>query len=97
MAMDVLWTNVGSYGPTGLLAIVIVAILTGKLVPKQTMEDRLAEADKRQAILEDTIKNLRETVSLRESANQVQIESAKTVEQIVKALPTSTSSEVGQT
>lgn len=95
--MDVIFQNVGNYGPTGILAIVVLAILTGKLVPKQTMEDRIAEADKRQLILEDTIKNLRETVALRESTSRVQIESAKTVEQIVKALPASTSSEVEQT
>ena len=95
--MDAIWTNIGGYGPTGLIAIVILAILTGKLVPKQTMDDRLAEADKRQAILEDTIKNLRETVALRESTNKVQIESARTVEQIVKALPAVPSSEAGQT
>ena len=85
--------NIGSWGPTTLLAFVILAIITGRLVPKQTMDDRLAEADKRQAVLEKVIENQQKTIDLKETSSQAGLESAKTVKQLVEALPQPSASE----
>jgi len=78
---------IGSWGPTTLLAFVILAIITGRLVPKQTMDDRLAEADKRQVVLEKVIENQQRTIELKDASMRAGVESAKTVKQLVESLP----------
>jgi hypothetical protein len=75
------------WGPTTLLAFVVLAIILGRLVPKQTMDDRLAEADKRQAVLEKVIENQQKTIELQDQAARAGVESAKTVKQPVESLP----------
>lgn len=91
--MEVFAGYIGSWGPTTLLAFVILAIITGRLVPKQTMDDRLTEADKRQAVLEKVIENQQKTIELQETSSRAGIESAKTVKQLVESLPQPTASE----
>jgi hypothetical protein len=75
------------WGPTTLLTFVFVAIVTGRLVPKQTMDDRLAEADKRQLVLEKVIDNQQKTIELKDASMRAGVESAKTVKQLVESLP----------
>lgn len=84
---------IGSWGPTTLLAFVILAIVTGRLVPKQTMDDRLSEADKRQAVLEKVIENQQRTIELKDASMRAGVESAKTVKQLVESLPQPEASE----
>jgi hypothetical protein len=75
------------WGPTTLLAFVFLSIVTGRLVPKQTMDDRLSEADKRQVVLEKVIENQQKTIELKDEAMRAGVESAKTVKQLVESLP----------
>lgn len=89
--MEPFFQSAGSWGPPSLLAMFILAVLTSRLVPRKVMEDRLADADKMIALLEKTNENLRSALRTRENATEAQIESARTVEQIVRALPLATS------
>jgi hypothetical protein len=91
--VEVFTQYIGSWGPTTLLAFVILAIVTGRLVPKQTMDDRLTEADKRQAVLEKVIENQQRTIELKDASMRAGVESAKTVKQLVESLPQPAASE----
>lgn len=91
--MEAFAQYITGWGPTTLLSFVIVAIILGRLVPKQTMDDRLAEADKRQAVLEKVIENLQKTIELKDASMRAGVESAKTVKQLVESLPQPASSE----
>lgn len=85
--METFLQTPGNWGPTSLLAVFVLAILTSRLVPRKVMEDRLADADKMVALQEKTIENLRAALAMRTTSDEAQIESAKTVQQIVLSLP----------
>lgn len=91
--MEAFAQHIPQWGPTTLLAFVVLAIILGRLVPKQTMDDRLAEADKRQAVLEKVIENLQRTIELKDASMRAGVESAKTVKQLVESLPQPPASE----
>lgn len=91
--MEAFAQYIQSWGPTTLLSFVFLAIVKGWLVPKQTMDDRIAEADKRQAVLEKVIENQQKTIELKESSSRAGLESAKTVKQLVESLPQPADSE----
>lgn len=72
-----------SVGPVGLLAVFVVAILKGKLVPRATLEDVIRDRDQWRAAHE-----LSETAR-GESAGQVEtlLEYARTTDAFIRALP----------
>lgn len=91
--MESFFQNPGNWGPSSLLAMFILAILTSRLVPRKVLEDRLADADKMIALQAKTIDNLTKALRTREESTEATIESAKTVERVILALPGVASSE----
>lgn len=73
-------------GPTALLALVILAIVTGRLVPKDTHDKVVAEKDVQIRILERVADNYRQTLERKDGLIPAQLESAQTVEKLALAL-----------
>jgi hypothetical protein len=76
-----------SIGATGLLALVVIMILTGRLVPKSMFEDLRADKDQQ-------IEIWRSAYAASTSAQDVQreqisalLEAAKTATSVIQALP----------
>jgi len=84
---------VKDWGPASVLTFIVLLIVMGRLIPRRTMNDRLADRDKIISMQEETITNLASALKTGKSATAAQIESAKTVEQMVRALPTVDTSE----
>lgn len=73
-------------GPTALLALTILAIVTGRLVPKSTHDQVIAEKDVQIRILERVADNYRQTLEKKDGLIPAQLESAQTVEKLALAL-----------
>ena len=84
--MDVILPYLKDLGPTTLLAFTILAIVTGKLVPKSTHDQVIAEKDVQIKILERVADNYRETLERKDGLIPAQLESAQTVEKLALAL-----------
>lgn len=78
---------VKDWGPTSLLTFVVALIVLGRLVSAKVLESRLADRDKIIEYQQKTIDNLTKVVDSLRSTSTVSIESAKTVEQMVRSLP----------
>jgi hypothetical protein len=78
--MTVPWAQIG---PTGLLTILVLLILIGRLVPRRTLEDVLHDRDEWRAA-----HRISEAARV-ESARQVEelLEHARTTDEIIRALP----------
>ena len=77
---------VGELAPSTLVALFVVAILTGRLVPRKVHEDRIADKD-------GQIEHLREVLDKSEEANAMLlkqngelIDSGETTDRLIEAL-----------
>jgi hypothetical protein len=74
---------VGAYGPTALVGIAILLILTGKLVPRRTYDDVIHDRDEWRAAhrISETARAV--------AADQVEelLEHARTTDSFIRALP----------
>lgn len=80
MGVTIPWAQIG---PSGLLTILVLLILLGRLVPRRTMEDVLHDRDEWRAA-----HRISETARA-EAARQVEelLEHAKTTDELLRALP----------
>lgn len=78
---------VASLTPGGILSIVIICIVFGKLVPKSVMEGRLADRDEIIDELKARDVNKDETIKELLKQNRLLTEGARTTVHVVESLP----------
>lgn len=74
--------NLGEWGVAGLLSLVVILILTGKLVPKNTLDRQIAET----AYWRETFLKAQATNAVLANALSEITESAKTQEQVLLSI-----------
>lgn len=62
--MELPFGEIGKVGPVGLLAITVMLILLGRLIPRSAHEDRVTD-------LKERIASLQETLAIRDQELQV--------------------------
>lgn len=83
------WTSAltPSLGATGLLAVVVIMILTGKLVPKSQMDDVRSDKDKQIEIWRAAYETSMSAQEVQREQISALLEAAKTTTHVIQALP----------
>lgn len=83
------WTSMltPSIGATGLLAIVVIMILTGRLVPKSMFEDLRADKDRQIEIWRSAYETSMSAQDVQREQISALLEATKTTTSVIKALP----------
>lgn len=76
-----------SIGATGLLAVVIVMILTGRLVPKSTIDDLRADKDKQIEVWRAAYETSMSAQEVQREQISALLEASKTTTNVIQALP----------
>lgn len=80
-----------SIGATGLLAVVVILVLTGRLVPKSTVEDLRADKDKQIEIWRTAYETSMSAQEVQREHISALLEAAETTTHVIQALPVSAS------
>jgi hypothetical protein len=83
------WMNylTPSLGATGLLAAVVIMILTGRLLPRASVADRLAEKDKQIETWRAAYERAQEVQDTQREHITALLEATRTTTQVIRALP----------
>lgn len=83
------WTTVitPSLGATGLLAVVVILILTGKLVPKSTLVDLRDDKDKQIEVWRTAYETSMSAQEIQREQISALLEATRTTTHVIQALP----------
>lgn len=83
------WTQVitPSLGATGLLAVVVILILTGRLVPRSTLEDVRADKDKQIEVWRTAYETSMSAQDVQREHISALLGAAETTTRVIQALP----------
>lgn len=76
-----------SLGATGLLAAVVIMILTGRLLPRASVSDRLAEKDKQIETWRAAYERSQEVQDKQREHISALLDATRTTTQVIRALP----------
>lgn len=76
-----------SIGATGLLALVVIMILTGRLVPRSTFEDLRADKDKQIEVWRSAYETSMSAQDVQREQITALLEAAKTTTHVIQSLP----------
>ncbi len=76
-----------SIGATGLLAVVVLMILRGALVPRKVHEDRIADKDAQIQAWKDAYNKSEETNEIQQGHIDVLLQAGQTTRHVLEALP----------
>lgn len=84
------WTAIltPSLGAAGLLSAVVIMILTGRLLPKSSVEERLADKDRQIETWHRAYERALEVQDLQRSHITELLEATRTTTHVIQALPT---------
>lgn len=78
-----------SLGATGLLAVVVVLVLTGRLVPKSTLDELRADKDKQIEIWRTAYDTSMSAQEVQREHISALLEAAETTTHVIQSLPVS--------
>ena len=84
---------VKDWGPTSLLALVVLMIFMGRLLPKRTVDTQIEAERQKTEIWKEVAETRRQELEVRNQVAPVQLEAARIVEKVMLALKTQASSE----
>lgn len=85
------WTTVltPSLGATGLLAAVVILILTGRLVPRSTLDDLRTDKDKQIELWRTAYETSMSAQDVQREQISALLEATRTTTHVIQALPVS--------
>lgn len=87
------WTTIitPSLGATGLLAVVVIMILTGRLLPRTPVDERLADKDRQIETWKAAYDRALEVQDVQREHISELLEATRTTTRVVQALPAAAS------
>lgn len=92
------WTAVltPSLGATGLLAVVVVLILTGRLVPKSVLDELRTDKDKQIEVWRTAYETSLSTQEVQREQISALLEATRTTTHVIQSLPVSPNERSGR-
>jgi hypothetical protein len=84
---------IGSLGATGILAVVVLLILRGNLIPRSVHEDRIRDKDAEVSYYQQALEREQRRGDVLAAQNETLMEVGKTAEHVLNSLPTPSSQE----
>jgi hypothetical protein len=84
---------IGSLGATGILAVVVLLILRGNLIPRNVHEDRIRDKDAEVQYYQRALEREQRRGDVLAAQNETLMEVGKTAEHVLNSLPTASSQE----
>lgn len=83
------WTHVitPSLGATGLLAVVVILVLTGKLVPRSTVDDLRSDKDKQIDLWRTAYETSMSAQEVQREHISALLEATRTTTHVIQSLP----------
>lgn len=83
------WTTVltPSLGATGLLAVVVLLVLTGRLVPKSTLDELRTDKDKQIEVWRTAYETSLSTQDVQREHISALLEASRTTTHVIQSLP----------
>jgi hypothetical protein len=78
-------------GATGILALVVIMVLRGALVPKRYLDELREDKNNQIATWQETCTKLRQTIDTKDQHISALLEASKTTTRVIEALPRATS------
>lgn len=92
---DAILPYVGQWGPTALLSLVFLSMLRGWIVPKATMDARVADAEARAEIWRQVAETRQASLDKRDTVIPAQLEVAKTMDHLLTSIKHATTTSTG--